>query len=97
MYARVVALGVRAGVDATPHDFRDRLACDVLAKRMDSFSLAKMLADTVETIGTRYASFIPAAPDAAQDPLETGGGIEEQARLAKSRGKTVTAIRARAS
>ncbi|HXA76233.1 MAG TPA: site-specific integrase, partial [Candidatus Acidoferrales bacterium] len=97
MYARVVALGKRAGVDATPHDFRDTFACDALAKRVDIFSLAKMLADTVETIETHYASFIPAARDAAQNLLETGIGIEEQARIAKSRGKKVTAMRARAS
>jgi integrase len=94
LYARVVALGERAKVDVTPHDFRDTFACDALAKRVDIYSLAKMLADTVDTIETHYASFIPAARDAAQNLLETGVGIEEQARIAKKRGKKVTAIRA---
>jgi hypothetical protein len=65
-----------------------------LAKPVDSYSLAKMLADTVYTIETHYASFIPAARDATQNLLETGVGIEEQARIAKSRGKKVMAIRA---
>jgi integrase len=94
LYTRVVALGERAKVDVTPHDFRDTFACDALAKRVDIYSLAKMLADTVDTIETHYASFIPAARDAAQNLLETGVGIEEQARIAKTRGKKVTAIRA---
>jgi integrase len=94
LYTRVVALGERAKVNATPHDFRDTFACDALAKRVDIYSLAKMLADTVDTIETHYASFIPAARDAAQNLLETGIGIEEQARIAKTRGRKVTAIRA---
>lgn len=94
MYARIVALGERAGVKrATPHCFRDTFACDMLARGTSIYDVAKMLADTVDTVEKSYAQFVPAARDAAQSKMDTGIGIEEQARLAKSRGRKVVNIR----
>ena len=93
LYERAKALGVRAGVKrVTPHCFRDTFACDMLARGEDIYSIAMMLADTVDTIEKHYAEFISAARDAAQHKMDNGLGIEERARLSKERGKKVVAI-----
>jgi integrase len=56
---RCKALGDRAGVKrCTPHCFRDTFACDMLAKGAGVFEVAKMLADTVETVEEHYAQFV---------------------------------------
>jgi ABC-type transport system involved in cytochrome bd biosynthesis fused ATPase/permease subunit len=41
------------------------------------FEVAKMLADTVETVENYYAQFVPAARDAVQSKMDSGVGIEE--------------------
>ena len=64
----------------------------MLARGEDIYSIAMMLADTVDTIEKHYAEFIPAARDAAQHKMDNGLGIEERARLSKERGKKVVAI-----
>jgi hypothetical protein len=51
------------------------------------FPVAKMLADTVETVETHYAQFVPAARDAAQITMDAGVGIEEQGEVASQRGR----------
>jgi integrase len=90
LYARMVALGERAGVNrATPHCLRDTFACDMLTRGASIFDVAKMLADTVETVEKSYAQFVPAARDAAQSKMDAGIGIEERAKLSKARGKKV--------
>jgi hypothetical protein len=43
-----------------------------------------MLADTVDTVEEHYASFIPAARDAAQSKMDNGIGIEERSNLSKT-------------
>jgi integrase len=90
LYDRVMALGDRAGVKrATPHCFRDTFACDMLARGTSIYDVAKMLADTVDTVEKHYASFVQAARDAAQSRMDNGIGIEERAKLARNRGKKV--------
>ena len=90
LYERMKALGLRAGVRrVTPHCFRDTFACDMLARGASIFDVAKMLADTVDTVEKHYASFVQAARDAAQQKMDHGIGIEERAALAKSRGRKV--------
>ena len=48
-----------------------------------------MLADTVDTVEKHYAQFVPAARDAVQTKMDSGVGIEEQAKIAAQRGKKV--------
>jgi len=87
---RCKALGVRAGVHrVTPHCFRDTFACDMLARGNGVYEVAKMLADTVETVEEYYAQFVPAARDAVQAKMDNGIGIEEQGALAAQRGRKV--------
>jgi integrase len=91
---RCKALGDRAGVKrCTPHCFRDTFACDMLAKGAGVFEVAKMLADTVETVEEHYAQFVLASRDNIQAKMDSGVGIEEQAALAAKRGKKVVGIR----
>jgi integrase len=90
---RAIELCTRAGVDGSAHCFRDTFACDMLARGVDVFPVAKMLADTVETVETHYAQFVPAARDAVQVKMDAGVGIEEQARIASQRGRKVVGIR----
>jgi site-specific recombinase XerD len=88
LYERVKCLAERAGIGrATPHFFRDTFACDMLARGASIFDVAKMLADTVDTIEKHYASFVQAARDAAQLRMDNGIGIEERAKLAPGRSK----------
>jgi len=90
LYERCKALGVRAGVKrVTPHCFRDTFACDMLARGVDIYDVAKMLADTVDTVERHYAQFVPAARDAVQSRMDTGVGIEERAKLAQTRGQKI--------
>jgi integrase len=94
MYERARKIGVRAGVArVTPHCFRDTFACDMLARGASIFDVAKMLADTVDTVEKHYAQFVPAARDAAQSLMDKGIGIEERAKLAQQRGRKVVGIR----
>lgn len=87
---RVKALCARAGVKGgSAHCFRDTFACDMLAKGNGVFEVAKMLADTVDTVEKYYAQFVPAARDSVQIKMDSGVGIEEQARLARQRGQKV--------
>jgi hypothetical protein len=64
----------------------------MLARGASIYDVAKMLADTVDTVEKHYASFIPAARDAAQSKMDTGIGIEERAKLANARGRKVVAF-----
>ncbi len=93
LYQRMKALGERAGVRrVTPHCFRDTFACDMLAREVGIFEVAKMLADTADTIEKHYAQFVPAARDAVQVKMDSGIGIEERAKLSAQRGRKVVAI-----
>ena len=94
LYERIKAIGVRAGVRrVTPHCFRDTFACDMLARGTGIFDVAKMLADSVDTVEKHYAQFVPAARDAVQVRMDSGIGIEEQAALAEQRGSKVIRMR----
>jgi len=96
LYERCKALGHRAGIKrVTPHCFRDTFACDMLARGVDIYDVAKMLADTVDTVERHYAQFVPAARDAVQSRMDTGVGIEERAKLAQTRGQKVAVFPAR--
>ena len=90
---RVIELCGRAGVKGSAHCFRDTFACDMLTRGIGVFEVAKMLADTVETVEEYYAQFVPAARDAVQSKMDSGVGIEEQAKIAAQRGKKVVGIR----
>jgi integrase len=90
---RAITLCERAGVKGSAHCFRDTFACDMLTRGIGVFEVAKMLADTVETIEEYYAQFVPAARDAVQSKMDSGVGIEEQAKIAAQRGKKVVGIR----
>jgi integrase/recombinase XerC/integrase/recombinase XerD len=97
LYERTKALGERAKINrVTPHCFRDTFACDMLARGASIFDVAKMLADTVDTVKKHYASFIPAARDAAQSKMDNGIGIEERGRIAKTRDRKIVAFPASA-
>jgi integrase/recombinase XerC len=97
LYERMKALGERAKViRVTPHCFRDTFACDMLARGASIYDVAKMLADTVDTVEKHYASFIPAARDAAQSKMDNGIGIEERAKLSKARDRKVVVFPASA-
>ena len=56
-------------------------------------AVAKMLADTVETVEEYYAQFVPAARDAVQVKRDSAVGIEEQDKIAAQRGRKVGGIR----
>ncbi len=56
---------------------------------METQAVAKMLADTVETVEKYYAQFIPAARDAVQIKMDSGIGIEERTKLDRQRGKKI--------
>jgi hypothetical protein len=60
------------------------------------YDVAKMLADTVDTVEKHYASFIPAARDAAQSKMDNRIGIEERGRIAITRARKVVAFPASA-
>ena len=90
MYERVRKIGIRAGVKhVTPHCFRDTFCADMLARGASIFDVAKMVADTVDTVEKHYGQFVPAARDAAQHKMDHGTGIEERAKMAKERSKKV--------
>src|SRR6266478_6983274 len=90
LYERCKALGIRAGVKrVTPHCFRDTFACDMLARGVDIYDVAKMLADTVDTVEKHYAQFIPAIRDNVQAKMDSGVGIEERTELARQRGRKI--------
>ena len=90
---RAIELCDRAGIKGSGHCFRDTFACDMLTRGIGIYEVAKMLADTVETVEEYYAQFVPAARDAAQVKMDSGVGIEEQAKIAAQRGKKVVGIR----
>lgn len=90
---RAIALCERAGIKGSAHCFRDTFACDMLTRGIGVFEVAKMLADTVETVEEYYAQFVPAARDAVQSKMDSGVGIEEQAKIAAQRDKKVVGIR----
>ena len=90
---RAIELCNRAGVKGSAHCFRDTFACDMLTRGVGVFEVAKMLADTVETVEQCYAEFIPALRDNVQAKMDSGVGIEEQAKIAAQRGKKVVGIR----
>jgi integrase len=91
LYERIKQMGLRAKpeIDLTPHDFRDTFACDMLARGASIYDVAKMLADTVQTVERCYAQFLPAAKDAAQNRMDTGIGIEERAKINEQSGQKV--------
>jgi hypothetical protein len=82
---RAIALCERAGIKGSAHFFRDTFACDMLTRGIGVFEVAQMLADTVETVEEYYAQFVPAARDAVQSKMDSGVGIEAQAKIAAQR------------
>jgi hypothetical protein len=54
-----------------------------------------MLSDSVDTVEKHCASLVQAARDAAQIRMDNGLGIEERAKMAKTRGKNVAVFAGR--
>jgi hypothetical protein len=65
----------------------------MLARGVGVFEVAKMLADTVDTVEKHYAQFVPAARDAVQIRMDSGIGIEERSKMSAQRGRKVVGIR----
>jgi hypothetical protein len=65
----------------------------LLARGVGIYEVAKMLADTADTVEKHYAQFVPAARDAVQVKMDSGIGIEERAKLAANRAKKVVSMR----
>jgi len=77
LYARMLALGKRAGVaHAHPHRFRDTFAVDLLCAGAGVYDVARMLADTVETVEKHYSPFVPALRERVRRIMEAGSGLE---------------------
>jgi hypothetical protein len=68
----------------------------MLARGASIYDVAKMLADTADTVEKHYASFIPAARDAAQSKMDNGIGIEERGQIAKTRDRRIVVFPASA-
>ncbi len=81
LYRRMVALGRRAGVpNAHPHRFRDTFAVDMLLRGANSYDVAKMLGDTIETVEKHYMPFVTELRERVRNILEGGIGLEELAQ-----------------
>lgn len=77
LYKRLVATGNRAGVsNARPHRFRDTLAVDMLSRGASPYDVAKMLADTIETVERHYTPFVKELRERVRGILESKGGLE---------------------
>lgn len=78
LYRRVQAVRKRAGVgDAHPHRFRDTLAVDMLSRGASPYDVAKVLADTIETVERHYAPFTKELRERVRRIMENGEGLEK--------------------
>jgi len=78
LYRRLLALGKRAGVDhAHPHRFRDTLAVDMLSRGASPYDVAKILADTIETVERHYAPFTKELRERVRGLMDNGEGLEK--------------------
>lgn len=78
LYRRIKALGKRAGVKkAHPHKSRCSFAVDLLLKGADTYYVAKMLGDTVETVIKHYLPFVKDLRDRARAFIDADNGIED--------------------
>jgi integrase len=78
LYRRILALGKRAGVrDAHPHRFRDTLAVDMLSRGASPYDVAKLLADTIETVERHYAPFTKELRERVRGLIDDGEGLEK--------------------
>lgn len=78
LYRRILALGKRAGVpDAHPHRFRDTLAVDMLSRGASPYDVAKILADTIETVERHYAPFTKELRERVRSLIDNGEGLEK--------------------
>jgi len=76
LYRRVLALAKRAGVqDAHPHRFRDTLAVDMLSRGASLYDVAKVLADTIETVERHYAPFTKELRERVRGLMNNGEGL----------------------
>lgn len=92
LYERMLAIGRRAGVpNAHPHRFRDTFAVDLLARGASPYDVAKLLGDTVDTVGKHYAPFVRELRERARWIMENGAGLEitgtQQAQQKADHGK----------
>src|SRR5258708_34528430 len=66
-----------AGVlEAHPHRYRDTFAVDMLAGGGSPCDVAKLLGDTIETIGKEYTPFVRELPVGVGRPKENREGLE---------------------
>jgi integrase len=73
LYRRVLALGKRAH----PHRFRDTLAVDMLSRSASLYDVAKVLADTIETVERHYAPFTKELRERVRGLMNNGEGLEK--------------------
>jgi integrase len=74
----MLALGKRAGVaDAHPHRFRDTLAVDMLSRGASPYDVAKVLADTIDTIERHYAPFTKELRERVRSLMDNGEGLSK--------------------
>ena len=79
LYARMLALGKRAGVaGAHPHRFRDTFAVDLLCAGCGIYDVARMIGDTVEMVERHYTPFVPALRERVRQIMESGKGLESE-------------------
>ena len=73
----MLALGKRAGVlNAHPHRFRDTLAVGMLLREGSPYDVAKILGDTIDTVGRHYTPFVKELRDRVRVLLDAGSGLE---------------------
>lgn len=83
LYARIIALGKRAGVaNAHPHRFRDTLAVDMLLRGASPYDVAKLLGDTIETVERHYLPFVKELRERLRSLMENDLGLESSVTLA---------------
>jgi hypothetical protein len=63
--------------DAHPHRFRDTLAVDMLSRGASPYDVAKVLADTIETVERHYAPFTKELRERVRRIMENGEGLEK--------------------
>jgi hypothetical protein len=63
--------------NAHPHRYRDSFAVDMLARGASPYDVAKLLGDTVATVGKHYSPFVKELRERTRRIMESGEGLEK--------------------